>query len=106
MTSITTFLESMGLTLSSTSDGNLSLEGLKRLTTTQRQQAIALAKENKPAILEELAGRKSKWIDICPDYWRGCFSCPHVQLEKLDFCKSFRREGRQIISLLPSEVIQ
>ena len=79
-------LENMGLTLIATTDGNLTLEGLKSLSRTDREAALTVARDHKAAILEELRmkavhtvdspGRRPSWHDICPDYFMGCFECP------------------------------
>jgi len=86
-------LERMGLTLNVTPNGNLSLEGLKHLSDEQREYALSVAKEHKPAILRELRRRKKQtpgnrfeayWYETCPDYWRGCSSCPGADLYHYD----------------------
>ena len=116
MTTVST-LESMGLTLGLTSDGNLSLEGLKRLSDEQREYALSVAKEHKPAILHELRRRKKQapgnrfeayWYETCPDYWRGCSSCPDADLYhydedgkpyalRSDFCKRHPRPSLAVL---------
>ena len=82
----TASLESMGLVLSLTPDGKLAVDGLKRLSRERRDYAVSLAKEHKPAIIEELARRSdtnpwvAHWHSVCPGYWRDCASCPDADL--------------------------
>ena len=52
-------LESMGLTLSLDSCGGLSVDGLHTLTAENRRNALALAKDNKHTIVEELRRRSA-----------------------------------------------
>ena len=90
-------LESLGLTLSFTPDGKLALEGLKRLSTEQRDNAVSLAKAHKPAIMEELLRRagvnpwEAHWRACCPDYWEGCWHCPDGDVTKRVFCRRHPR---------------
>ena len=56
---VTASLESLGLTLGLSSDGNLIMDGLKQLDYEQRARAVSLAKEHKPAIVEDIRKRLS-----------------------------------------------
>ncbi|MDR1241796.1 MAG: hypothetical protein LBM00_03270 [Deltaproteobacteria bacterium] len=60
-------LESMGLRVSLNKSGGLSLAGLQTLSVDDRQVALALARENKASILEELRHPASTADDPTPE---------------------------------------
>lgn len=66
-----TYLESMGITLGLATEGKLTLEGLKRLPIEQRNHALAVAKEFKPFILEELGRRESSLESPTRSEWEA-----------------------------------
>ena len=59
---IVTQLENMGLSLSLDQDSSFILGGLKKLPPESRRQAVEVAREHKPAILEELKNRAEAFI--------------------------------------------
>jgi hypothetical protein len=50
------FLENFGVRVTATPEGGLNLKGLSGLTDETRQEVLDFARENKTAILSELAG--------------------------------------------------
>ena len=126
-----TSLESMGLTLGLSSDGNLILDGLKRLGREQKARAVALAREHKPAIVtgikerlaldathtltspEAIAYRLRLMVD-CPNtapIKKHCWYCS--QCAKAAGCGAWRHLAWEVgwyrgqpVSANPGEVVQ
>jgi hypothetical protein len=89
-------LEVMGVSVSLAPGGRLALDGMKGLAPERREYALALAKANKPAIVEELLRSRlgsdwREWISGCDDYGEGCLGCEWAEWRVKFFCNKHPR---------------
>jgi hypothetical protein len=97
-------LENMGLSMRLADGGGVTLEGLKRLSLDQREAALAMARAQKAAIVEELRRRANlatpaanQCLAFCSLYWRGCFSCEDFHVGRLKFCARQNGKNEEMI---------
>lgn len=94
---IVSSLEAMGIEVRQDDAGGLSLSGLQSLSADERRVAVELARAQKAAILEELSSQPASafppWEEICPNYYKGCFKCKHMNFNSVAFCWKFSPTG-------------